>query len=100
MSPSALALRRAAIAEVTAEVARKRLLLARRLRDGAVDLADARSRNAAMPGVLGQRWAEFIELPLTAQTQALEALHEPRFHGMAWQSLLQCSPFMPKRESP
>jgi hypothetical protein len=99
MESSAVALRRAAIAKVMAEVERRRLLLAQRLREGLVDLEDARARNATMPGILGQRWAEFIELPLTAQTQALETLSEPRFHGMAWQSLLQCSPFLPRRVS-
>jgi hypothetical protein len=83
-----------------ADVERKRLLLAQRLREGALDLNDARSRNAAMPGILGLRWAEFIELPLAAQTQALETLSEPRFRGMAWQSLLQCSPFFIPRAAP
>lgn len=99
MDPSAVALRHAAIAKVMADIERRRLLLAQRLREGTVDLGDARVRNAAMPGILGQCWAEFIELPLAAQTQALETLSEPRFHGMAWQSLLQCSPFMLKKKA-
>ncbi|MDR1969647.1 MAG: hypothetical protein LBQ32_13320 [Burkholderiaceae bacterium] len=100
MDPSAVALRQAAIAKVMAQVERRRLLLAQHLREGAIDLEDARMRNAGMPGILGQRWAEFIELPLVAQTQALETLSESRFHGMAWQSLLQCSPLMLKQAAP
>jgi hypothetical protein len=89
-----LAQRQAEIAKVVAQVDRKRTLLAQRLLAGEFDLQQARDRNAGMPGVLGQRWAEFLDLPASEQAATLR---EPRFRGMAWQSLLQCSPFLMSR---
>ena len=74
-----------------AQVERKRQSLAERLRAGDVDLADARRRNATMPGRLGELWGIFIELPRERQ---IEALGVAQFHAMSWQSLLQCSPFL------
>ena len=87
----AVAARQAEIAKVMAQVERKRHSLADRLRNSDVDLADARRRNAAMPGRLGELWGLFIELPRERQ---LEALGVAQFHAMSWQSLLQCSPFL------
>ncbi len=84
--------RQAEIAKVLDQVDRKRAMLAERLLAGELDLDAARARNAGMPGVLGARWAEFIELPPGEQ---VAAMREPRFRGMSWQSLLQCSPFLP-----
>lgn len=91
---AAVAARQAEIAKVMAQVEHRRQLLAARLDTGDVDLADARRRNAQMPGRLGQLWGWFIELPLQQQLDALQA---DTFHQMAWQSLLQCSPFLSSR---
>ncbi len=87
----AAAARHAEIAKVMAQVDAGRKRLAARLRIGDVDWVDARRRNTQMPGRLGQLWGWFIELPLEEQLAALEA---DTFHRMAWQSLLQCSPFL------
>ncbi len=57
-------------------------------------MVDAKCRNARMPGRLGELWGIFIELPIPDQIDALRCL---TFHGMAWQSLLQCSPFLARR---
>lgn len=89
--PAAVAARQAAITKVMAQVGQKRQSLAERLRADDVDLADARCRNATMPGRLGELWGVFIELPRERQ---IEALGAPQFHAMSWQSLLQCSPFL------
>ena len=91
---SAVAARHAEIAKVMAQIEGKRRRLAERLRIGDVDLADARRRNARMPGRLGQLWGWFIEL---SQAEQLAALEADTFHQMAWQSLLQCSPFLERR---
>ena len=87
----AVATRQAEIAKVMAQVERKRYSLAERLRNSDMDLADARRRNASMPGRLGELWGLFIELPRESQ---VEALGIAQFHAMSWQSLLQCSPFL------
>ena len=90
----AVVARHAEIAKLMAQVEHKRRLLAARLRAGDVDFVDAQRRNARMPGRLGQLWGRFIALPHEEQLAALEA---DTFHRMAWQSLLQCSPFLQGR---
>ena len=87
----AAAARHTEIAKVMAQVDDKRKRLAARLHIGDIDWADARRRNAQMPGRLGQLWGRFIELSREEQLAALEA---DTFDRMAWQSLLQCSPFL------
>jgi hypothetical protein len=77
------------IAIVMKKVDEKRADLSGRILRGDVDLADARQR-AAIHGVLGNLWREFIEL---SPDEQVAALGEPTFKTMAWQSLLQASPF-------
>ena len=88
--PVLVAERKQAIAELMARVNTSRLRLRDRIARGAVDQEDAHRRNASMPGVLGERWAQFMVLTRAEQMAALE---QTEFNGMAWQSLLQCSPF-------
>lgn len=88
--PVGYADRHAEIAKVMARVSLKRLALAEKLERGLADADDARRRNASMPGVLGERWSAFIALPMPEQ---VSALGRTEFEGMAWQSLLQCSPY-------
>ena len=85
-----IAERKQAIAELMARVDASRLTLRERIARGEVDQTDAHRRNASMPGVLGERWTQFMALTRAEQVSALE---RPQFNGMAWQSLLQCSPF-------
>ena len=73
---------------------RRREALAARLRASDIDRDDARPRNAQMPGRLGQPRGWFVELP---QHEQLAALQQDTFHRTAWQSLLQCSPFLQGR---
>lgn len=87
--PVAYAERQAEIAKLMARVKEKQLYLSGLIASGKVDMNDARFRNATMPGILGDHWASFIELPESAQ---IEALSLTEFKGMAWQSLLQCRP--------
>ena len=86
----AIALRREAIAAVMADVDRRRMRLSAWIQNGRIDNEDALRRNARMPGVLGERWREFIILPADAQLQALSG---PHFRGTTWQALLQCTPY-------
>ncbi|WP_448255161.1 hypothetical protein [Ottowia oryzae] len=88
--PALVAERRQAIAELMARVDASRWKLRDRIARGEVDQEDAHRRNASMPGVLGERWAQFMALTRAEQVTALE---QAQFNGMAWQSLLQCSPF-------
>lgn len=88
--PVGYADRQAEIAKVMARVNAKRLALAEKLESGLADSDDARRRNESMPGVLGERWSAFIALPIPEQ---VAALGKTEFEGMAWQSLLQCSPY-------
>lgn len=88
--PIAVEERRAAIKVVMARVVAKREQLSKRIQANQVNVDDARLRNKAMPGYLGELWTEFLELP---SDQQVEVLNHESFKGMAWQSLLQCSPY-------
>lgn len=56
------------------------------------DIARVRSANRqAQVGVLSDLWDHFLNLPADQQ---INALKEPRFEGMSWQSLLQANPFV------
>lgn len=88
--PIAIAERHAAIAVVMARVNAKRAALAQRIQASQVDAKDAHRRNETMPGYLGELWADFLAMP---QPQQIKALRHDEFKGMAWQSLLQCSPY-------
>ena len=94
--PVLVAERKQAIAELMTRVDASRLRLRDSIARGQVDAEDARRRNASMPGVLGERWTQFMALTRAAQVAALE---QPEFNGMAWQSLLQCSPFFFSRSA-
>ena len=89
-NPQAIAERREAIAAVMADVEKRQMRLAAWIQSGRIDIEDALRRSARMPGVLGERWREFIMLPADAQ---LQALSDSRFRGTTWQALLQCTPY-------
>jgi hypothetical protein len=91
IDPVALRQRQDAIAELMGRVTASRLALRQRLADGDVNADNARQRNASMPGFLGELWGAFMQLPLQSQ---LDALAVTEYRGMAWQSLLQCSPYL------
>lgn len=56
------------------------------------DFARVKSANRqAQVGVLTELWDHFLNLPTDQQ---INALKEPRFEGMSWQSLLQANPFV------
>jgi hypothetical protein len=44
----------------------------------------------SLPGVLGELWKDFLAL---APQKQIDALGQPEFAKMSWQSLLQCNPF-------
>jgi hypothetical protein len=89
-NPQAIADRREAIAVVMADVEKRQMRLAAWIQNGRIDNEDALRRSARMPGVLGDRWREFIMLPAAEQMQALSGTH---FRGSTWQALLQCTPY-------
>lgn len=86
----AVAERQREISKVMRQVKDMQRELSNRIREGAVDEADAFNRNQRMPGSLGQLWFQFLDLSKDAK---LFALSKAEFNGMAWQSLLQCSPY-------
>lgn len=83
--------RQAEIEKIMRGVTQKRYKLTERIVRNDVDTDDARQRNKKMPGLLGELWAVFIELPAEQQVKELDC---PQFKGMAWQSLLQCNPYL------
>jgi hypothetical protein len=88
---AAVACRHAEVDKVMQQVQRQRQQLAQRIASGQANHQAAALRNAAMPGLLGQRWAEFMGL---SDVQKIQELAQLRFNGMAWQSLLQCNPYL------
>lgn len=77
---------------------KQRARLAAMIERGETDEEDARRRNAAMPGLLGELWDRFMAL---STGDRILALRRDEFHGMHWQSLLQCNPFfLPAHERP
>ena len=96
MNPVLVAERQAEIEKVMGRMNAYRLQLIGKLASDDVDVADAERRNKGMPGVLEERWGQFMAL---SKEQKIAALQEPAFNGMAWQSLLQCSPYLRGRPS-
>lgn len=72
-------------------VASDKARLSRCIEADSVDHDAARRRNLGMPGILGQLWSDFIDLP---KDQKIQMLSLDTFENMHWQSLLQCNPYI------
>lgn len=80
-----------AVEQVMQKLECSKLELSERLLNGQFNQGKAERRNSTMPGILGQRWREFFELEPNEKIQALKM---PAWNGMAWQSLMQCNPYL------